>query len=86
MRPNGEALLRVEDVVVHYPVRTDGAFGRVRPLRAVDGVSISLSEGEALGLWESLVDLRAPSGVLYPYRGRDVATSHPNSHQVTPIR
>ncbi|MCE2528743.1 MAG: ATP-binding cassette domain-containing protein [Acidimicrobiia bacterium] len=35
---------------MHYPVRMDGAFGRLRRLRAVDGVSLSISEGEALGL------------------------------------
>ncbi|MXY76359.1 MAG: ABC transporter ATP-binding protein [Acidimicrobiia bacterium] len=45
-----EALVRVEDVVAHYPVRMDGALGRVRRLRAVDGVSLAISEGEALGL------------------------------------
>lgn len=35
---------------MEYPVRMDGALGRLRRLRAVDGVSLSISEGEALGL------------------------------------
>ena len=43
-------LVQVEDAVMHYPVRTEGAVGRRRRLRAVDGVSFSISEGEALGL------------------------------------
>ena len=43
-------LVQVEDAAVHYPVRAEGAVGRRRRLRAVDGVSFSISEGEALGL------------------------------------
>ena len=35
---------------MHYPVRMDGVLGRRRWLRAVDGVSLSIAEGEALGL------------------------------------
>ena len=52
MSSNGvpDALVRVEDVVMHYPVRMEGALGRRRWLRAVDGVSFSIAEGEALGL------------------------------------
>ena len=46
----GEALVRLEEVVKHFPVRTEGLTGRRRSLRAVDGVSFAISEGEALGL------------------------------------
>ena len=46
----GEALVRLEDVVKHYPVRMEGVAGRRRHLRAVDGVSFSISQGEAVGL------------------------------------
>ncbi len=35
---------------MHYPVQMEGALGRRRWLRAVDGVSFSIAEGEALGL------------------------------------
>ncbi len=35
---------------MHYPVRAEGALGRRRWLRAVDGVSLSIAEGEAVGL------------------------------------
>ena len=45
-----EALVRLENVVKHYPVRMEGVTGRRRQLRAVDGVSFSISEGQALGL------------------------------------
>ncbi len=45
-----DPLVRLENVVKHYPVRMEGVTGRRRHLRAVDGVSFSISEGEALGL------------------------------------
>ena len=44
------ALVQVEDLVKDFPVRTEGIVGRRRQLTAVDGVSFSISEGEALGL------------------------------------
>ncbi len=43
-------LVRVENVAMHYPIRMEGVMGRKRELRAVDGVSFSIREGEALGL------------------------------------
>ena len=43
-------LLRVEDLKVHFPVRTGGLFARPVPLKAVDGVSFDLREGETLGV------------------------------------
>ncbi len=46
----GEEILRVDDLAVHFavrsgPLRRDGA-----PLRAVDGISLTLAAGETLGL------------------------------------
>ena len=43
------ALLEVEDLKVYYPVK-NGLFSRKRYLKAVDGVSFSLDEGETLSL------------------------------------
>ena len=44
-------LLNVEDLKVHFPVKTGGVFfSRTKPLRAVDGVSFKLFEGETLGV------------------------------------
>ena len=44
------ALLEVRELCVHFPVR-GGALGRrVGWVRAVDGVSLTLTRGEALGL------------------------------------
>ncbi len=44
-------LLRVEDLRVHFPIRTGGlVFGKYQPLKAVDGVSFELKQGETLGI------------------------------------
>ena len=45
-----EPLLRVKDLVKHFPIK-GGLFGRgVGSVRAVDGVSFELAKGETLGL------------------------------------
>ncbi|HUO90877.1 MAG TPA: ABC transporter ATP-binding protein [Rhizomicrobium sp.] len=43
-------LLEVNDLEVHFPVRGSGLFAKPKPLRAVDGVSFALREGETLGI------------------------------------
>jgi oligopeptide/dipeptide ABC transporter ATP-binding protein len=43
-------LLEVEDVKVHFPIHLGGWFPKYKPLRAVDGVSFSLNQGETLGI------------------------------------
>ena len=45
-----ETLLDVEDLRVHFPIRVEGWIPRYKPLRAVDGVSFSLRQGETLGI------------------------------------
>ncbi|HEY0106158.1 MAG TPA: ABC transporter ATP-binding protein [Rhizomicrobium sp.] len=47
---NERTLLQVDDLKVHFPIRGDGWLARTRPLRAVDGVSFTLREGETLGI------------------------------------
>jgi oligopeptide transport system ATP-binding protein len=44
-------LLRVDDLKVHFPIRTGGLIiGDYTPLKAVDGVSFSLQSSETLGI------------------------------------
>ncbi|MDA8312648.1 MAG: ATP-binding cassette domain-containing protein [Actinomycetota bacterium] len=49
--PNG-SLLKLEDIVKHFPVRTGSGLGRGQRevVHAVDGVSLAVSRGETLGL------------------------------------
>jgi oligopeptide transport system ATP-binding protein len=50
MSTNGKPLLRVENLVKYFPIRK-GLFSRVvNHVRAVDGVSFDIYEGETLGL------------------------------------
>jgi oligopeptide transport system ATP-binding protein len=46
-----EALLKVEDIAVHFPIAVGGLLRRrYLPLKAVDGVSFELRPGETLGI------------------------------------
>ncbi|MBL8630749.1 MAG: dipeptide ABC transporter ATP-binding protein [Rhodospirillaceae bacterium] len=46
-----DALLKVRDLKVHYPVRTGGVLvGQYAALKAVDGISFDLKAGETLGV------------------------------------
>jgi peptide/nickel transport system ATP-binding protein len=45
-----DVLLNVDDLKVYFPVRGKGLFAKTKPLRAVDGVSFTLHQGETLGI------------------------------------
>ena len=48
---NAPTLLSVDDVKVHFPIRVSGTLlPKYKPLRAVDGVSFTLRQGETLGI------------------------------------
>lgn len=80
----GEVILEVEDLVVHFPIRS-GLLQRVTgALRAVDGISFSLPAGETLGLvGESgcgksttalaVMRLLDPTAGRILFRGRDLS-------------
>lgn len=50
MSTGDEPLLSVEDLKVHFPVRRGLLHRQVGEVRAVDGVSFAINEGETLGL------------------------------------
>jgi oligopeptide/dipeptide ABC transporter ATP-binding protein len=70
------------DIKVWFPVR-DGAFGKPRVLRAVDGVSLRVREGETLGvvgesgcgkttLSRAILNLVPPTAGVVTVMGRDI--------------
>ncbi len=90
-----EPLVSLDNVVMHYPVRIEGVLGRRRQLRAVDGVSLSISEGEALGLvGESgcgkstvarlIMRLLTPTSGRVIFMGRDITELKRN--EIRPLR
>ena len=80
----GEPILEVDGLVKHFPVRTGVVFQRtVGHVRAVDGVSFDLREGETLGivgesgcgkstLAQVLMQLEPPTSGSVRYKGEDV--------------
>jgi ABC-type oligopeptide transport system ATPase subunit len=49
--PTGESVLEVRDLVKHFPLTTGIVFKRqVGAVKAVDGVSLDLMQGETLGV------------------------------------
>jgi oligopeptide/dipeptide ABC transporter ATP-binding protein len=48
-RPDAPVVVEATDMKVHFPI-SEGLFGKTRTLRAVDGVSFFVREGETLGV------------------------------------
>ncbi len=76
-------LLDVEDLKMHFQVKGEDAFGKKTTLKAVDGVSFKIYEGEALGLvgesgcgkttvGKMIVKLLQPTGGDMLYRGENI--------------
>jgi oligopeptide/dipeptide ABC transporter ATP-binding protein len=77
-------LLDVDDLKVYFPIKTGGFFiSQTKPLRAVDGVSFSLHQGETLGivgesgcgkstLARAVMKLIAKTGGTVVWSGRDL--------------
>jgi oligopeptide/dipeptide ABC transporter ATP-binding protein len=85
MNDSGWPLVRVRDLVRHFPIRR-GVFGRtVGAIRAVDGVSFDVGRGETLGLvgesgsgktttGRTLLRLIEPTSGSIEFDGIDVAS------------
>ena len=94
-RPSTEPLLEIEDLCVHFPIRR-GVFRRVvGHVRAVDGLSFTLREGETFALvgesgcgktttGKSLIRLLPVTQGSVHYRGHDL--SHCSAHEMAPFR
>ncbi|MFJ9466983.1 ABC transporter ATP-binding protein [Streptomyces caniferus] len=82
----GEPLLEIRDLVKHFPLTRGVLFHKqIGAVRAVDGVSFTLHQGETLGIvGESgcgkstvaklLVGLERPTAGQIRYRGEDIST------------
>jgi peptide/nickel transport system ATP-binding protein len=90
LRPDGAALLRVEDLVVEFPVGKTGL-----KVNAVSGISLDVMEGETLGLvgesgcgksttGRALMQLPRPTGGSVMLEGTDLTKL--NSEAVRAIR
>ena len=86
-QPSGRALLDVDNLVKYFPIRQGIVFKReVGQVKAVDGVSFTLHEGETLGLVgesgcgkstvaRTLLRLHEPTAGSALYNGQDVFTA-----------
>ena len=80
-----DPILRVDDMKIHFSIRLDsGLWGRTKMLRAVDGVSFDLRQGETLGvvgesgcgkstLARGVLNLIPPTAGTVAWLGRDIA-------------
>jgi oligopeptide/dipeptide ABC transporter ATP-binding protein len=96
MPSTGELLLVCEDVQKHFPVTQGIIFQKqIASVKAVDGVSFTLSEGETLGivgesgcgkstLARCIMRLLDPTGGRIVFRGRDI--THLSRKEMRPIR
>jgi oligopeptide/dipeptide ABC transporter ATP-binding protein len=50
IRDVGTELLAVDDLVIHYPIHSGVLLRRTGEVKAVDGVSFAINDGETLGL------------------------------------
>jgi peptide/nickel transport system ATP-binding protein len=92
---NGSPLLELRDVEKHFPVKRGALARETARVHAVDGVSLSVPQGETLGLvgesgcgkstlGRCIVRLLEPTGGDIVFQGRSIARLR--QHSLRPIR
>jgi peptide/nickel transport system ATP-binding protein/oligopeptide transport system ATP-binding protein len=82
---NGNELLRIEDLVKHFPIKAGILKHTVGQVRAVDGVSLTIQPGETLGvvgesgcgkttLGRTIMKLLEPTSGTIVFDGRDITS------------
>lgn len=86
-RPASASLVQVRDLELHFPIKQGIVFQRqVGAVRAVDGISFDVREGETLGLVgesgcgksttaRAVMRLLEPTGGTVSYQGQDITTT-----------
>jgi oligopeptide transport system ATP-binding protein len=88
-------MLKVEDLRVHFPVRSGVFMKQTGAVKAVDGVSLELCVGETLGLvgesgcgkstlGKALVRLLRPTSGSIFHEGQEI--THLSQHALRPLR
>jgi len=96
MTGNGAGLVEIEHLKQHFPVRRGLLFDRtIAHVRAVDDITLSLREGETVGLVgesgcgkstlaRTIMRLLEPTEGTIRFRGRDI--SHARQRELRPLR
>jgi oligopeptide/dipeptide ABC transporter ATP-binding protein len=82
---NGRELLRIEDLVKHFPIKAGVLKRTVGQVRAVDGISLAVQPGETLGvvgesgcgkttLGRTIMKLLEPTSGTIVFDGEDITT------------
>jgi len=95
MKKDSSALLKIEDLRQHFPVRGGLMMRQIGAVKAVDGVSFEIGEGETLGLvgesgcgkstlGKAAVRLLSPTSGKVIYDGHDITRM--SQRRIRPLR